>query len=114
MCKKLLGEEHPSVASSLNNLAGLYKSQGRYEEAEPLYIQALDMRKKLLGEEHPDVATSLNNLAGLYSSQGRYEEAEPLYIQALDMYKKLLGDEHPYTQKTQRAYQTLLENKKLR
>ena len=114
MIKKLLGAEHPYIATSLNNLAALYESQGRYEEAEPLYIQALDMRKKLLGEEHPDVATSLNNLAGLYSSQGRYEEAEPLYIQALDMYKKLLGDEHPYTQKTQRAYQTLLENKKLR
>ena len=72
------------------------------------------MRKKLLGEEHPDVANSLNNLAGLYKSQGRYEEAEPLYIQALDMRKKLLGDKHPYTQKTQRDYQTLLENKKLR
>ena len=114
MRKKLLGAEHPSVATSLNNLAALYESQGRYEEAEPFYIQALDMRKKLLGEEHPDVATSLNNLAGLYKSQGRYEEAEPLYIQALDMYKKLLGEEHPYTQETQRDYQTLLENKKLR
>ena len=95
-------------------MAGLYSSQGRYEEAEPLYIQALDMRKKLLGEEHPDVATSLNNLAGLYFSQGRYEEAEPLYIQSLDMRKKLLGEEHPYTQGTQRDYQTLLDNKKLR
>ena len=79
-----------------------------------MFIQALDMSKKIIGAEHPYVATSLNNLAGLYESQGRYEEAEPLYIQALDMYKKLLGDEHPYTQKTQRAYQTLLENKKLR
>ena len=114
MRKKLLGEEHPSVASSLNNLAYLYYSQGRYEEAEPLFIQSLDMRKKLLGEEHPDVATSLNNLAGLYYSQGRYEEAEPLYVQSLDMRKKLLGEEHPYTQGTQRAYQALLDNKKLR
>ena len=72
------------------------------------------MRKKLLGEEHPDVASSLNNLASLYYYQRRDEEAEPLLLQALDMRKKLLGDKHPYTQKTQRAYQTLLENKKLR
>ena len=114
MYKKLLGEEHPSVATSLNNLAALYESQGRYTEAEPLFIQALEMWKKLLGPEHPNVATSLNNLAGLYESQGRYEEAEPLYIQALDMRKKLLGEEHPYTQGTQRAYQALLDNKKLR
>jgi CHAT domain-containing protein/Tfp pilus assembly protein PilF len=95
MRKKLLGAEHPDVATSLNNLALLYKTQGRYTEAEPLFIQALDMRKKLLGAEHPDVATSLNNLALLYKTQGRYTEAEPLYIQALEMLKKLLGAEHP-------------------
>ncbi|PHJ57497.1 hypothetical protein VF14_21470 [Nostoc linckia z18] len=93
--KKRFGDEHPYVATSLNNLALLYKSQGRYSDAEPLYIQALAMRKRLLGDEHPDVATSLNNLAGLYKSQGRYSDAEPLYIQALAMRKRLLGDEHP-------------------
>ncbi len=30
-----------NVATSLNNLALLYYSQGRYSDAEPLYIQAL-------------------------------------------------------------------------
>ena len=64
--KQVLGNEHPSVATSLNNLAVLYKNQGRYEEAETLYLQALELRKKLLGNDHPDVATSLNNLAALY------------------------------------------------
>jgi len=93
--RKRFGDEHPDVATSLNNLAALYDSQGRYSDAEPLYIQALTMRKRLLGDEHPDVATSLNNLAGLYDSQGRYSNAEPLYIQALAMRKRLLGDEHP-------------------
>ncbi|MEH2043082.1 tetratricopeptide repeat protein, partial [Nostoc sp.] len=94
--RKRFGDEHPDVATSLNNLAALYKSQGRYSDAEPLYIEALAMRKRLLGDEHPDVATSLNNLALLYDSQGRYSDAEPLYIEALAMYKRLLGDEHPW------------------
>ncbi|MBX9256868.1 tetratricopeptide repeat protein, partial [Desmonostoc muscorum CCALA 125] len=93
--KKRLGEEHPSVATSLNNLAELYESQGRYSEAELLFQQALALRRKLLGEEHPDVASSLNNLAALYDSQGRYSEAEPLYQQALALRRKLLGEEHP-------------------
>jgi CHAT domain-containing protein len=70
MRKRLLGHSHPDVADSLNNLAALYSSQGRYSEAEPLYRQALEMRKRLLGDNHPSVATSLNNLAALYSSQG--------------------------------------------
>jgi tetratricopeptide (TPR) repeat protein len=92
---KLLGQEHPYVASSLNDLAGLYEKQGKYEKAEPLYIKALQMREKLLGQEHPDVASSLNNLALLYVNQERYEEAEPLYKQAIQMLQKLFGHEYP-------------------
>ena len=76
----------------------LYKSQGRYEEAEPLYLQALQLTRSLLGESHPDVATSLNNLAELYRSQGRYEEAEPLYLQALQLRRSLLGEAIPLWQ----------------
>ena len=67
MSRKLLGDRHPDVATSLNNLAALYRSQGRYEEAEPFYQQALEMRRELLGDRHPSVASSLNNLALLYS-----------------------------------------------
>ena len=50
----------------------LYRAQGRYGEAEPLYQRALKIREKVLGPEHPDVAHSLNNLAALYHAQGRY------------------------------------------
>jgi tetratricopeptide (TPR) repeat protein len=93
--QELLGDRHPDVASSINNLALLYKSQGRYEEAEPLYQQALVLRQELLGDHHPNVAESLSNLAGLYLSQGKYEEAEPLYKQPISLMQELLGDRHP-------------------
>ena len=79
----------------MNNLAVLYNDQGRYEKAEPLYLQALELRKSLLGDRHPDVASSLNSLASLYQSQGRYEKAEPLHLQALELRKSLLSDRHP-------------------
>ncbi|WP_287131357.1 tetratricopeptide repeat protein [Candidatus Cyanaurora vandensis] len=97
LSRKLLGEEHPAVASSINNLAALYDSQGRYEQAEPLYVQALALRRKLLGQEHPDVATSLNNLGAFYYERGRYQEAEPLLVKALALREKLLGNDHPDT-----------------
>ncbi|EKU96967.1 TPR repeat-containing protein [Leptolyngbya sp. PCC 7375] len=95
MSKRLLGDEHPNVAFSLNNLALLYEHQGRYSEAEPLFQEALAMSKRLLGDEHPDVIPSLNNLATLYKLQGRYTKAEPLYQKILAMSRRLLGDEHP-------------------
>ena len=81
--EKDLGPEHPLVAASLNNLAKLFKAQGRHAEAEPLHMRALTIREKVLGPEHPSVATNLNNLAELYRDQGRYAEAEPLYSRSL-------------------------------
>ncbi|NCS30836.1 MAG: CHAT domain-containing protein, partial [Microcystis aeruginosa F13-15] len=73
--KQQLGDNHPSTATSLNNLAGLYQSQGRYSEAEPFYKEALAIWKKQLGDNHPDTATSLNNLALLYQSQDDIPQA---------------------------------------
>jgi tetratricopeptide (TPR) repeat protein len=84
-----LGEEHPYTRDSLNNLAELYHDQGRYSEAEPLHLQALD-----LSDEPSDVAISLNNLAKLYKYQGRYSDAEFFYIQALALWERLPGQEH--------------------
>jgi tetratricopeptide (TPR) repeat protein len=86
--------EDNEFARSLNGLAFLYYSQGRYNDAEPLYLQSLDIRKRQLGDDHPFVASSLNNLAVLYRSQGRYNDAEPLYLQSLDIIKRQLGDDN--------------------
>ncbi|ALF56258.1 NB-ARC domain-containing protein [Nostoc piscinale CENA21] len=94
IAKKRLGEEHPSVATSLNNLAELYLYQGKYSKAEPLYLQALALRRYCLGEEHPDFAISTNNLAYIFLNQGKYSKAEPLFLQALKLMQNLLGEEH--------------------
>ena len=90
-----LGADHPSVATSLNNLALLYRSQGKYSEAEPLYLRSLEIRERELGADHPDVATSLNNLAALYKLQGKYSEAEALYLRSLEIRERQLGADHP-------------------
>ncbi|MFO5441501.1 MAG: tetratricopeptide repeat protein [Dolichospermum sp.] len=84
-----------ALATSLNNLALLYHNQGKYSEAEPLYLDALEMKRRLFTGDHPDVATSLNNLASLYHKQGKYSEAEPLYLDALEMTKRLFTGDHP-------------------
>ncbi|MFY9224199.1 MAG: DUF2225 domain-containing protein, partial [Blastocatellia bacterium] len=68
-----------------------------YNIAEPLFIQALEIRKKVLGENHPDTIESKNNLGLLYDKKGDYEKAEPLHIQALEIRKKVLGENHPDT-----------------
>jgi tetratricopeptide (TPR) repeat protein len=87
--------EHPNVATSLNSLAELYRAQGRYAEAEPLYTHALAIGEKQFGPEHPNVATLLRNLWLLYRAQGRYAEAEPLLKRWIAIDEKTLGPDRP-------------------
>ncbi|KKI98295.1 tetratricopeptide repeat family protein, partial [Prochlorothrix hollandica PCC 9006 = CALU 1027] len=104
-----LGANHPDTAQGLNNLALLYYSMGRYEEALPLYRRSLAICEQELGANHPDTATSLNNLAGLYKSMGRYEEAEPYYLQAVSVFAQTLGSEHPNTNTVFNNFATFLQ-----
>ena len=94
------GLEDPRRAASLNNLAELYKAQGKYAESEPLYKRALAIWEKALGPGHPGLATSLNNLADLYRLQGKYTKAEPLHKRALAIREKALGPGHPEVAQT--------------
>ena len=81
--------ENPDIATSLTDLARVYRGQGHNNKAEPLYKKALELRKQQLGEDHPKVATSLYNLARLYYYQARYKKAETAHIQALELRRKI-------------------------
>ncbi|HXW71234.1 MAG TPA: tetratricopeptide repeat protein [Methylocella sp.] len=94
---KSLGAEHPSTATSLNNLALVLLDQGDYAAAKPLLKRALAIREKVQGAEHPDTATSLNALAGLLYSQGHYAAAKPLFERGLAISEKVLGADNPDT-----------------
>ncbi|MBI0400297.1 tetratricopeptide repeat protein [Cyclobacterium marinum] len=86
--------DHPSFATSLNNLALVYNSLERYKDAEPLFRRATETYKQQLGEDHPFYVQALENLAGSLQSIGRYADAEPLYIKYSQLYKQQLGEDH--------------------
>ena len=68
---------HSNILTSENNLAGFFKSGGRYDTAERLHPEFLCERRDTLGDRRPDTLTSINN------SQGRCDEAEPLNAECL-------------------------------
>jgi CHAT domain-containing protein len=105
---KNFGETDPDTLKSINYLALLYESQGRYGEAEPLYRRFYQLSEEVLGPKHPDTLTSINNLAALYESQGRYGEAEPLYKRCLQLSEEVLGPKHPSTLTTLLNYSACL------
>ena len=92
--RRILGPEHPDVATATNGLANVHRFKGDYVQAEALYQRALEIREKVLGPDHPDVAASLNNLASLYNDRAEYTRAEPLFRRALEIWERSLGKEH--------------------
>ncbi len=92
---KVLGKEHPSVATSYNNLASIYQAIGDYYKALEYYMGALELQHKVLEKEHPSVATSYNNLASIYQAIGDYDKALKYYMRTLEIQDKVLGKEHP-------------------
>jgi tetratricopeptide (TPR) repeat protein len=95
-----LGPDHPSTASSLNDLALVHKALGQHATALPLYERALGIREAQLGPDHPDTAASLNNLAILHKKMGQQAKALPLYERALAIYEARLGADSPDTAAT--------------
>lgn len=95
MYRTVLGDEHPSTAMILNDLAITYEDQGKLHDAAALHMQALAIRRRVLGENHPETATSMNNLALVSHKQRKFDDAASLYRQALTIRLQLLGDSHP-------------------
>ena len=93
----VLGPDHPYTLTARNNLAGAYKSAGRFGEAIELYERVLAERERVLGADHPDTLTVRNNLAVAYDSVGRFGEAIELYERVLAERERVLGADHPDT-----------------
>jgi hypothetical protein len=90
--------ESVAKASLLHCTAGFMLSQGQWNKAEELQLQAVEIRKRVLGLEHPDTLTSMNNLAFTLKSQGCDVDAIELMVECVRLRKKVLGIDHPHSQ----------------
>ena len=92
--------EEKDVLNAMNMLGLLYSDQGKLEEAEKMYIRALQGYEEALGPKHTFTLNTVNNLGILYSDQGKLEEAEKMYIRALQGKEEALGPKHTSTLNT--------------
>ncbi|MGQ0571247.1 MAG: tetratricopeptide repeat protein, partial [Armatimonadota bacterium] len=88
-----VGNTHPNFAAALSHLGRIYSLMGRYDEAESLYQQALQIRTAF-GASHPDLAHTLSNMAELYRTRGDYAKALSLQQQALAIRRAAYGEHH--------------------
>ena len=93
--ERVLGPDHPDVASSLNIQATLLTEQGKFADALLLNKRSLEICKRAYGPNDPAVAQSLNNIANLLKIQGKFNEALPLLQSALTIIESAFGLYHP-------------------
>ena len=101
MTRKLYPESkypdgHASLAIGLNNVGVLLKMRGQYDQALPVFEQALAMNRKLYPAAKypagcPDLAVCLNNLGVIYQVRAEFDKAMPYTEQAHAIYLKLFS-----------------------
>jgi len=89
MRQKVLPEDHPEIATSLNNLGFSYSILGDHQKSLEYYQKALKLFQKVLPKDHPDIASSLNNFGFSYSILGDHQKSLEYYQKALEMRQKV-------------------------
>ena len=92
--RKLFGERHPYVVSSLINLGNVAWSRRDYPEAEKRFQAALAIAGDVFPANHPQKALALANLASAFEKEGNYDEAVKTYRRTLEMYEAVRGPDH--------------------
>ncbi|KAG8744243.1 hypothetical protein FRC12_014849 [Ceratobasidium sp. 428] len=82
---------------SMDDLAREYRDQGRWQEAETLEKELVDIKHRRLGSHHPDTLYSMSSLVEIYLRQARWDEAETLSQTLLEAKKQMLGERHSIT-----------------
>lgn len=81
---KHFGQSSGPVATSLLNLAQLYRRAGRLADAEPLLVRAADVLEQTAGPNNKVTLLALLDLAATQLDQGKANEANESYKDALE------------------------------
>ncbi|KAH3749787.1 nephrocystin-3-like [Dreissena polymorpha] len=84
-----LDPDHPIVAHSLHQLAGLHAHRNQFSSAESLYNQALMIYESAFGQDHVLVAKEYDALALLFLKQDKLEQADLLKKKAVAIRKSI-------------------------
>ncbi|CAG9316331.1 unnamed protein product [Blepharisma stoltei] len=82
---KELGEYNQMHITACSNLALMYKTVGRYENALNLYENAYKSYTNILGETHKNTVTIVHNIAATHKARGEPDKAIPLLEKIIEM-----------------------------
>jgi len=92
-----LGKESIMTLDAMSGLGVVYMMEGKNNDAEALFLKALDGYKKAPDPDHKLPLSTLNELGNLYTSCDKLPEAEAIYREVLFGNLKAYGDEDLHT-----------------
>lgn len=92
--RALHGSEHPEIAATMHELAGVVLVRKRAPEAEAICRAALAMRERLLGDDLPRTAESHALLAKILLAMQQPQDAQREANVALGMFRRLPHEEN--------------------
>jgi serine/threonine-protein kinase len=93
--RELFGEHDQQMAYTLHTLGIALEEQERYEQAESMYVAALDIMG-VIDPEHTRVASIFASMGRLYTAQGKLEQSDSVLRRSLELYRSRLGPTHAW------------------
>jgi serine/threonine-protein kinase len=109
--EKVLGADHPLMATVQNNLGIVRYRMKDWPGAIEAYSRALSIREKAIGPSHPLTASSLNNLCGAWADTGDLAHAQGACERALAIWEAVLDPDHPELAQTRGNLAAVLDHK---
>ena len=91
-----LSSEDARLPRTIFDLAQVYRAEGKYSEALPLYARALEIYTRLYGQESREIADTLEGEGELFYSLNDYAQAGQILTKSLAMRQRLLPKDSPY------------------
>lgn len=83
-------------AESMEDLALFYEKMGRYDEAERLLLDILELKRSIPDEADILIIETLNDLGIMYNQLHRFAKAEEMFNEVILECEENIGAEHPF------------------
>ncbi len=76
------------IAESNVHLGGVYAGQEKWDEAEKLFLKAVEIRERIGDKDSDEITYALSNLGLIYAEQKKYDKAEVILRRAITIREK--------------------------
>ena len=92
--EEILGENHPDLEISYNNISTIYKSLGDLKKALEYQEKSLKLTEEKSGEKDSDLARTYNNISTIYKDMRELQKALEYQEKALKLIEGLSDKKH--------------------